>query len=339
VVRVASTVSLATVSYYLVERPVKDGRFWRSLKAAIPASALVAGTVAVVLAGTVSDAVAIPSTPIVVVRSQPTTGDSIRILLVGDSTALTLGLTLSYASEESKYGADVIDVGTEGCGVAEGAVVQINGTNSATAPACNSKSPISDQWPALLEGNLTRFRPHVVVLLAGYWETVNRTDQAGQISNITEPSYAHYVEDQLQRFVNIAVSAGSRVVLMTAPYYDAGELPDGQSPPQDDPVRVNDYNDLIGDVARHNSHTVAVVGLNKIVSPEGRFTSTIGNIVVRAPDGVHFAYFQPFDETAPLPDTVAQVGVLARWLDPQLFPTIIKQARAWRPATKEPSDR
>jgi len=330
-VRAGSTISLATISYYLVERPVKDGRFWRSLKAAIPATALMAGTVAVVLAGTASDAVAIPSTPIVVVPSGPAHNGSITILMVGDSTALTLGLTLSYASVESKYRADVIDVATEGCGVAEGAFVEVNGTNTPTAPACNSRSPDGDQWPALLEGNLVRFRPHVVVLLAGYWESVNRTDQAGQVANITEPNYARYVGGQLQRFVDIAVSGGSRVVLMTAPYYDAGELPDGQSPPQDDQVRVNDYNDLVRDVAKNNPATVAVDGLNKIVSPHGRFASTIGNITVRAPDGIHFAYFQPFDETAPLPDTYAQVGALARWLDPKLFPVILAEARKWRP--------
>ena len=51
-IRFASTVALATASYYLVERPVMYGTFWRSLKAAVPATALMVATVVVVMVGT-----------------------------------------------------------------------------------------------------------------------------------------------------------------------------------------------------------------------------------------------------------------------------------------------
>jgi hypothetical protein len=245
---------------------------------------------------------------------------------VGDSTALTLGFSLAYGPEESKYGADVINAATEGCGVAEGRFVEVTGTTRSVASACNSGSPVDAQWPALLEEDLIHYRPRVVVLLAGYWEVFDRTGPDGQVTNITDPGYARYVESQLQLFVSIASSAGSGVVLMTAPYYDAGELPDGQSPPQDDPVRVDDYNDLVRQVARSDAQTVTLVRLNQIVCPDGRFAGTIGDVVVRAPDGIHFAFDQPFDENAPLPDTGAEVGTLARWLDPKLFPLILEAA-------------
>src|SRR5664279_1926641 len=44
VVRFAATFTLAAASYYLVERPVMEGTFWRQLKALVPATALMAAT-------------------------------------------------------------------------------------------------------------------------------------------------------------------------------------------------------------------------------------------------------------------------------------------------------
>jgi peptidoglycan/LPS O-acetylase OafA/YrhL len=331
VIRFATTIVLATVSFYLVERPVMVGTFWRTLKAGIPAAALVAGTVAVVLAGTTTDALALPSVAPTPIRAAPTSGTTVPILLAGDSTALTLGFSLSYRPEEAEYRTRIINVATEGCGIAEGRFVEVAGSTRSVTSACNTDSPTVAQWPALLEQDVINYRPRVVILLAGYWEVFDRTDLAGQVTNITDPSYAGYVEGQLQRFVSIAASGGSSVVLMTAPYYDAAELPNGQPPPQDDPVRVNDYNDLVRAVAKANPKTVTLVGLNRIVSPDGRFAGTIGNLVVRAPDGIHFVFDQPFDENAPLPDTATQVAAFARWLDPKIYPLILRGATSHTP--------
>ena len=55
-IRFATTFGLAAASYYLVERPVMYGTFWRSLKAVGPATALLVATVAVVVAGTAAPA-------------------------------------------------------------------------------------------------------------------------------------------------------------------------------------------------------------------------------------------------------------------------------------------
>ena len=52
-VRVAATFVLAAASYYLVERPIMEGTFWRSVRAVGPALAAMAVTVAVVVVATV----------------------------------------------------------------------------------------------------------------------------------------------------------------------------------------------------------------------------------------------------------------------------------------------
>jgi hypothetical protein len=102
--RMLVTFALAAASYYLVERPVMEGVFWRSVKAAGPALVAMAVTVAVVVAATV-----VPATAAVTVRTANSipsgerqaldaagafSADPIRFLLVGDSLAVTTGLGL-----------------------------------------------------------------------------------------------------------------------------------------------------------------------------------------------------------------------------------------------------
>ena len=113
---------------------------------------------------------------------------------------------------------------------------------------------------------------------------------------------------------------------MTAPYYDSGEQPDGQPQPQDQPARVQDYNKLVRKVATADPQKVSVIKLNPIVCPEGRFTTTVGIVTVRAPDGVHFPTFSFTDANAHDPDTAAQVKQFAVWIGPQVLPSIASAA-------------
>ena len=326
VIRFAATFALATASFYLVERPVMYGTFWRQLKAAIPATALIVATVAVVMAGTVADASANPTaTPVPIPAGRPGAG-RVPVLLTGDSTALTLGLALSYAADRSKDGIDVIDKATTGCGVAEGRTVVSDGVVRPVPAPCNPSAPADQQWPALLEQQLSQYRPRVVILLAGRWEVYNRSDLAGRTTNITDPGYARYVQSELQRFVDVASSKGARVVLMTAPYYGAGEEADGQPLPEDQPQRVRDYNRLVSAVVRANPQTTTLSRLNAIVCPDGHFTLTIGSVVVRASDGVHFPFFTIFSAFGPGPDTVAQVNEFGEWIGPKILPPIVRLA-------------
>jgi len=249
------------------------------------------------------------------------------VLMSGDSTAVTLGLALSYWSTQSHDGLHVIDEGTEGCGVTRVRHYLSDG-NRITAPsACNPSTPGAMQWPAVLARQLRAYRPKVCILLAGRWEVHDSVDAEGRVSNIMQPNYAHYVQQQMQRYVTIAAHAGSRVVLMTAPYYDSGEQPNGQPRQEDAPSRVRAYNQLVRAVARANPQTVSLVTLNAMVSPQGKFTTTIGNLVVRAPDGVHFPFFAIFNETAHAPDTLVQVEQFSRWIGPQILPTVVEAAQ------------
>ena len=147
-VRGLATFVLAGVSYYLVERPVMEGVFWRSLKAAGPAIAAMGVTVVVVVAGTT--AVADAAGP-VAVRPFPANGvthDPPEVVVLGDSTALTLGYALAATAPP---GTSVDNGGLYGCGLAVGSWVSNSPPNPQLQmfPACNEATPASGQWPAL----------------------------------------------------------------------------------------------------------------------------------------------------------------------------------------------
>ncbi len=103
-VRFAATFVLAALSYYLVERPVMEGTFWRSLKAVGPAVALTGVTVVVVVATTVAPATAavdlqtkqaVTEAPHQALQSAGAfTSDPVRFLFVGDSLSVTLAIGL-----------------------------------------------------------------------------------------------------------------------------------------------------------------------------------------------------------------------------------------------------
>ncbi len=325
VVRAAVTFAIAAASYYILERPILERTYWRTLRAAVPAVAVVAGTAALVLAGTAAEASANPSAPLPSTQATAAGQHLVPVLLEGDSTALTLGPAIVNEAAALHVGIQLIDDGVEGCGIAEGTELVDSGVIHQVSIQCNTSAPATQQWPALLQGEVAKYRPKVVVLLAGRWEVHDWINSDGSETNITDPTFAAYVKQQLQRFVAIASSQGAHVILMTAPYYDSGELPDGQPKPEDNPGRVDVYNRLVRQVAAATAAT-GLIDLNPIVCPGGRYTQSIGNIVVRAPDGVHFPYVVVDGAPGVTADSPDQFNRFASWIGPKLLPPIEEAA-------------
>src|ERR1700722_11562286 len=139
--RFVCTVLVASASFYLVEQPIRQRRFLRSSKtvlAAAPASIL-----AVVV-------VVVAATPLTVTAAQGAfrpparqvgplyTGPPVKLLLVGDSTAATLGIGLG--AYRHAYNIEMQNSGILGCGVTEGAEYELQGVVAPMASACNGTS-------------------------------------------------------------------------------------------------------------------------------------------------------------------------------------------------------
>jgi len=289
--RTAVTVVVAAASFYLVERPVIEGRFWRTLRSAGPALLAVVATVAVVVAATAGQALAAPTTPAGLVGPGATaaewravhltsfagSGHRLRVLIVGDSLALTVAVGLArYAPA---YGIDLGGRSHTGCGVAVAVPLSDHGVVGDPFGNCAT-------WPTWWSDDVTQLHPQVIGLVTGFWEVVDRWID-GRWQHIGEPSFDAYETAQLERAVAILSSGGAKVALFTSPYFQTGEQPDGDPWPQDDPARVDRYNQLLEAVARRHPGVVSVVPLNRFLDPAGHFTWTLDGRVVRQGDGVH----------------------------------------------------
>ena len=328
-VRAAVTFGVSVVSFHLVERPIRMGTFvsqWRGWLV-VPAG-VGAVIVALVAATTTTPATAgIPATGIgtngattTTSPGAPTFAQPVRVLLFGDSVALTLGIGLSATADQNKYGYVLSDEGILGCGVVDGPEVELLGARDATPSACDG-SPLTPgeaetdkPWPYQWLSAMNEVKPNVVVLLAGRWEVADREYQ-GQWTNILNPVFAAYVKEQLNRASQVVTATGARMVFLTAACNNEGEQPDGAPWPEDSSKRIDIFNQLVRQVAAEHPTTDSVVDLHAAVCPGGRYAQNIQGVQVRRTDGVHF--------------TIAG----GEYLAPLIMPPIVAAGKAQAAAT------
>ncbi len=93
-VRCVATVAVATASFYLVERPIRQGYFFRQWRAWVVTPIAVVGVAAIVVVATASSgavaAAGVGQAATTTTGSGATAGQPVKVLVIGDSTALTL---------------------------------------------------------------------------------------------------------------------------------------------------------------------------------------------------------------------------------------------------------
>jgi hypothetical protein len=261
------------------------------------ASAAVAAVVAQAGSAAVPELPTTPTTPTTPTRTVPsfltpavpvpTTGRPVKVLLVGDSVAGTLGVGL--AAEARLYGVQIANQGTPGCSLSMQTQIRVLFyTVSPDAPCDVGANPASllDTWRRWVD----TYNPDVVVYLAR-GETFDQS-VAGQWQNLGQPNFDRYVESRYSEAAGVLGSRGASVVLLTTPYYDSGVAPTGATWPEDDPARVTTDNAAMRQVAGAapggSGDRVYVFDLNAVVSPDQRYSASVDQVNVRCTDGVHF---------------------------------------------------
>ena len=89
----------------------------------------------------------------------------------------------------------------------------------------------------------------------------------GRWQHLGDPKFDAYEMSQIEKAVSILHSGGAHVALMTSPFYDTGEQPDGQPWDEDDPAHVDLLNTMIESVAAHHRRITSVVPLNRFLEP------------------------------------------------------------------------
>jgi peptidoglycan/LPS O-acetylase OafA/YrhL len=314
--RAALTLAVSAASFYLVELPIRSAVFWRRLRSLVVAVPAV--TASLLMGALIAPAVAV-AVPTTAPPRNVTAQTGTRVLLVGDSTALTLGFALAFPAPH--YGIQIYNEATLGCGVTIGTEVHDEGNVGPMVAPCNTDAPMDQQWPARWTYWIQKVHPQDVAILAGRWETADFL-WSGHWTNILSPSFAAHVRADLELAVTTASSGGAHVVLMTAPCYDSGEQPNGEPWPDDAPARVDAYNRLVREVAAEHGSAVSLFDLGGLVCPGGHFRSVIDGTTVRSPDGVHFPTFAVFDPYVPSPDIMPTVRRFGDWMAPRLLPAL-----------------
>jgi hypothetical protein len=280
--RIGVTIAIAALSAVLVERPIRRGVVLRGLRAGIALPVLAALVAGVILVDATRVSDADPETeltqPIVVPPLPVAAGDALRVLVLGDSVAMTLGQWLRAPAAEA--GVIVREHAVLGCGIARGGPYRYFGSTERQPRECEDWP---EQWAALLATE----RPHVLLLVVGRWEVMDRVHE-GEWRHVGMPAFDAYLKAELQLAVDVLATPETRLVLATAPYYRRGERPDGGIWPEDEEPRVDRFNQLVREIAAANPDRVTVVDLNAATTDvPGRYTRDVAGVRLRS-DGVHF---------------------------------------------------
>jgi peptidoglycan/LPS O-acetylase OafA/YrhL len=290
-VRCAATLAVSTVSWWLIEQPIRK---WRPAR--VPLLPLAGATVATAAAvtmlvvpvgprpgGPLDGSLPPGVSPVAVVSPSPPAGPAravaqrdprrpFTVSVFGDSIGWTL---MHYLP--STPGFHFVDYTVIGCSLVRGGPYRYLGQSLDQKTECES-------WPSRWTAEIAADRPDAILLIVGRWETVDRVNE-GKWTHIGDPTFDAYLTGELRRAVDILSFSGAPLTVANLPYSRRGERPDGSLYPEDQPERVDQWNTLLGKTIGQRAG-VGMLDLNKKLCPEGVYTAKVDGIQVRS-DGVH----------------------------------------------------
>jgi peptidoglycan/LPS O-acetylase OafA/YrhL len=295
VARLATTLGAATLSFYLVEQPIRRGalRGWRG-RVAVPTGFAAAAVVVVV--ATVGATAASPLEQVQAgqkLRGQPAptaagrqaaasaqggaSAQPGRILLVGDSVPYTLLPGLQPLGSE--HGVSVDTALVAGCGVVGGTATYYDGQIPPHAPGCEKL--VDDYEQSALDRDL----PDVVIWMST-WEINDRIVQ-GERVRFGNSAWDEMMLDKIDQAARRLTVGGAHLVITTM----APRAPNELVPPSDtaETSRYVRLNQLYTQYARAHPESVSVVDFAGMLCPGGPPCSrTVDGIEPRPLDGLHF---------------------------------------------------
>ena len=225
-----------------------------------------------------------------------------RVLLLGDSVALTMGIQMSLDQED--WGTIIDDAGLNGCGFVTGYDVTFEGSVTPMNPLCNSEAAI---WTS----DVRSFEPQAIVVEMGWWDSFRHTIN-GNVSFLTQPQYDSLVEQRILGLIHSlrAVSAAP-IYFLSVPWMQPPALPNGRPEPAASTASHNEINSLIESATR-SSTTTHFVDISPYLTPAGHFQADVGGGICRTSDGVHLFYsFRPLHYVHTECGKTLQRGVLS----------------------------
>ena len=310
-IRVVVSVALAHLSFVYLEQPVRTRQWLAGRRAPLAAIAAMAGIVIVTVAAvpatrsseamvvslvvptptastaapTTVPAATVPATtaPAVAVSAVNTVAPSttrpplpaIRVLIVGDSTAVHLAeALLPYSAEH----ADEVLAGSAafpGCGLSafdDGRRHEM--TDRAGRESMIDLSACVNEWNSIPR-RVASEAYDIVLVSIGPWDGTDIEMADGRIVSVVEPDGATMIARAYRAFVGQVEAAGARVVWVTPPDVDLEWK--RVSSPMDDPARWRALRAIIDELPVEQVDLPAWLATKGLEGPAGR------------PDGVHLS--------------------------------------------------
>jgi hypothetical protein len=211
-----------------------------------------------------------------------------RVLLVGDSVALTMGIQMSLDQED--WGSIVDIAALNGCGFLTGYDVLFQGRFTPGDPHCDNEV---ETWIS----DARTFKPQAIVVELGWWDSFQHMIN-GNIESLTQSQYDTLVAQRILGLVQgLRTASGAAIYFLSVPWMNPPAQPNGQPDPADSAANHNDINRLIQGAAK-SSKGVFFVDISPYITPAGNFQTDVGGGICRANDGVHLYYAPQQSSTA-----------------------------------------
>ncbi len=305
--RLVVTLAAAVVSARLLERPIRERRFpirvRPSVLSAVAVALVVVGLFAVTStppAGQISFAAAGPTLP-KLARSEPTSsttpvtstrqgvvtapmppavplvaGTEPRVLIVGDSAALTLGDGLvKWGPATGRL--QVWDAGKLGCPVGRGGDIRYENQVIQDYGYCD--------WTTTLPQEISQIRPQVILVLFGTWDVADRLIPGDtRWRSIGDPVYDRWLRGQISDIIDTMTAQGATVVWLSHPHIQEIEGAAQGPYPEETPARMDAFNAMVREVVatKPRAQMLDLEGHMRTL-PEGEMS------LADRPDGIHWA--------------------------------------------------
>ena len=298
--RLVVTFAVAILSFRLVERPIREQRLsWiRGRAVWIPVTSALTAVALLLLTATGAAARPRPNLSAVeqftrILNAPPPPG-STRVLLAGDSVAVTLGFDAVRPSQRKDIW--LRGVARVGCGLLAGTPV--------SGDARGQSQQECHDWPQQYAKGVRAYDPDVSLLLIGGWEVFDR-DVGGRILRVGTAPMETELRAALDRARAVLTKNGAHLAILTTPCFSptTRELGEFGEAARADPARVQWLNDVWRRyVADHPD--VSLFDLDAHACPGGTYVPTIDGVPMRT-DGVHF--------------TLEGARLLWKWLGPAVL--------------------
>lgn len=300
VLRVAVSIACAAVSLRLLESPIRHRRVlpgWRMPATLAIAAALIVALAAVVVPGPTQEATAsevtLPTAPTtnpapVDTGPENTTGgatdttttaaplDPVRVLVVGDSTAVKLADGLIPYSQRHPDEVLAGSAAYPGCGLSaadDGRLHEF--TNADGQQELLSLAGCVQGWQSVIDRVGTAEGIDIVLVEIGAWDAVDIHLPSGEVVSVADPVGRTLISDAYTTFVATVEAKGASVVWVTPADVDLRW--DKVDSPIDDPARWVAMRDIIDSLPVEQIDLPGFLETNGFAGPDGR------------PDGVHLS--------------------------------------------------